>query len=183
MYLTGAPYRRRRYQLILSQESRAAPAFRCLAFQARLASARVTLCAQEFDLRGGPLLEHYQIALICFKGDDFLRSEAATKCFEGPWKSIPIETTGRVLKIPTGEILVKFKEGLSSSEVEGILASFELRIVAWPTKLTPAYKVTDQPRSAAHSLETAAQLGKLSLIEYAEPNWVIIRRDEAHRPK
>jgi fervidolysin-like protein len=82
------------------------------------------------------------------------------------------------VKIPTGEMFVKFKSDATAEQIQTQLQDLKLRVVELPARPNSAYKVTQTPTSAAHSLETVDSLKRLSTVEYAEPNWLIVRLEE-----
>jgi hypothetical protein len=84
----------------------------CIAFQAPRESNALPSCAEGFELRGGPLLKQYGIALICSNAEDTQQSAAVSEVLPGwldansAWKC-GINAEGSHGRTP----LVKFRNG------------------------------------------------------------------------
>jgi len=147
-------------------------------FQNRKGTNELPPCAKGFQLRKSPLFEKFHIVVLFLSVDDREAIYAALKCLGEDWERIPLRLSSSTVKIPTGEMFVKFKSDATAEQIQTQLQDLKLRVVELPARPNSAYKVTQTPTSAAHSLETVDSLKRLSTVEYAEPNWLIVRLEE-----
>lgn len=99
----------------------------------------------------------------------------ADRCLGRAFQKVPLVTKGAVTKIPTGEILAKFGPELTPSAVLSVARKIGLVVKRKPTRMNGAYVLTTLPQSAARAARIAEELGRLPAVEYAEPNWIVIR--------
>lgn len=134
---------------------------------------RVPDCgAQQLD-RKNQILKNFRIVVLAVRKEEKLQH--VLRCFGPSWEQVPFREKNGVVQIPTGEIFVKFKEGTSKGVIQKIFENNGLRVVTEPKTQNSAFKATSQSRSAARSVEVARLIGKSPFIEYAEPNWIIVR--------
>jgi len=75
-------------------------------------------------------------------------------------------------------MFVKFKSDATAEQIQTQLQDLKLRVVELPSRPNSAYKVTPNSDFSCSSLETVDSLKRLSTVEYAEPNWLIVRLEE-----
>jgi hypothetical protein len=124
------------------------------------------------------LLRRFRIVILALPAKCEANLQVLLKCVGPKWERVRIREKDGIVQIPTGEIFVRFKDHTPQETIRKILRDNLLEIIESPTRPHAAYKVANQPVSAARSIEVAKALALLGDVEYAQPNWVIIRTRE-----
>jgi hypothetical protein len=127
-----------------------------------------------FQLRKNLLMEQFHIVVVSLTDQNSETIDSVFKCFGKDWERIPINTSPSAIQVPTGEIFVKFKDEMTTQQVREQLQGLNLPVVELPVRANSAYKVAQTPLSGAHSHEAVESLRRLSCVQYAQPNWLII---------
>jgi hypothetical protein len=145
-----------------------------IVLQSREAKSVPDCGAERLDARNEILKSsHIVVLAVPKRGESSL--QGVMKCFGPGWEQVPFREKNGVVQIPSGEIFVKFKDGTSEELIQKTFESNGLKVIGEPKSPHSAYKVSSQIDSAARSLEIVRLVGKSPFVEYAEPNWIIVR--------
>ena len=148
-----------------------------IALQSREVESVPDCGAQELDIKN-ELLRRFHIVVLAIHAKCEANLEVVLKCIGPKWERVPAREKDGIVRIPTGEIFVRFKDATPPATIHSILRDNSLDILESPTRPGSAYKVAVHPLSAARSMEAVKALTQLNDVEYAEPNWIIIRARE-----
>jgi hypothetical protein len=143
------------------------------AYQARSPVAGLPGCARQWRRLRSDVLAATNI--VVFSVPASVPVAHVDRCLGPAFQRVQSVREGPVTKIPTGEILVKFAPGVTLAAIHGLARKSGLVIVRSPTRPGGAYVLANSPASAAGAVRLAEQLGRLPIVAYAEPNWVIVR--------
>jgi hypothetical protein len=88
-------------------------------------------------------------------------------------KNVEVYSSSKGLSIPTGQIIIAFKDGTSAAEAKDILAKANLKVVSEPTKLLPQQFVVEA-LDDADAAEVAKKLALDPQVNFTEPDLLLI---------
>jgi hypothetical protein len=87
--------------------------------------------------------------------------------------SVQVYASAKGLSIPTGQIIVVFKDGTSAADARDKLTGFGVKIVGEPTRLLPEQFVVEV-KDGSNAAALAAKLAQDVKVRFAEPDFVQI---------